>query len=93
MDGASPLAQLVQQVLNLLRQILVLPPDGVQLLHRLVPRRAQAEQLRALATASSVAQLLPAHVRACKFFHPTFGWPQKIEFPLETEEKGAMVLA
>ena len=49
-DGASPLAKLVQQVLNLLRQILVLPPDGVQLLDRLVPGGAQAEQLRALSS-------------------------------------------
>lgn len=47
-DGSPALAQLVQQVLDLLRQVLVLPADAVQLLGSLVPRSAKAEQLGTL---------------------------------------------
>ena len=42
-DGPPPLAQLVQQILDLLGQVLVLPPHGVQLLDSLVPGCAEPE--------------------------------------------------
>ena len=42
-DGPPALAQLVEQILDLLGQVLVLPPHGVQLLDSLVPGRAQTE--------------------------------------------------
>ncbi len=45
-DRPPPLSQLVQQVLDLLGQVLVLPSHAVQLLHSLVPGCAQAKQLR-----------------------------------------------
>ena len=81
-DGAAALAQLVEEVLDLLRQILVLPPDGVQLLHGLVPGRAQAEQLGALSV-SRAESVVATFARTCsrmQILQPHFR-PQQINLP------------
>merc|ERR1719384_407112 len=53
--GAAALAQLVQQVLDLLGQVLVLPPDGVQVLQHLLVGGLDAEVLRAVVAALGLA--------------------------------------
>merc|ERR1719195_1772962 len=57
-DGAASVSQLVQQVLDLVSQVLVLPADHIQLLHHLVMGGLQAEHLGAV-----VAGLGPAGVQ------------------------------
>merc|ERR1719346_973767 len=55
MHGAAALAQLVQQVLDLLGQVLVLPPDGVQVLQHLLVGGLDAEVLGAVVAALGLA--------------------------------------
>merc|ERR1719225_2599776 len=51
MDGATTISQLVQQVLDLVSEVLVLPLDDVQLLDDLLVGGLQAEQLAAVVPA------------------------------------------
>merc|ERR1719189_3330938 len=53
--GAAALAQLVQQVLDLLGQVLVLPPDGVQVLQHFLVGGLDAEVLGAVVAALGLA--------------------------------------
>merc|ERR1711971_57271 len=53
--GAASLTQLIEQVLDLLCQILVLPPDGVQVLQHLLVGGLDAEVLRAVVATLSLA--------------------------------------
>ena len=39
MDGPSAFTELIQEILDFVAQVLVLPPDAVQLLNRLIPSR------------------------------------------------------
>ena len=47
-NGSSSFSKLIQKILDLITQVLVLPPDRVQLLYRLVPSCSQPEQVGAL---------------------------------------------
>ena len=53
--GAAALAQLVRQVLDLLGQVLVLPPGGVQVLQHLLVGGLDAEVIRAVVVAVGLA--------------------------------------
>merc|ERR1719471_2744820 len=55
MHGTSSLAKLIKQILDLLGKILVLSPDGVKMLKHLLVGGLDAEVLRAVVAAFSLA--------------------------------------
>ena len=47
-NGSSSFSKLIKKILDFVAEVLVLSPDAVQLLYRLVPGGTQAEEVRAL---------------------------------------------
>merc|ERR1719357_2208124 len=54
-DGPATITQLVQEILDLISQVLVLPLDNIQLLNSLIPGSLETEQLAVVVPALLLA--------------------------------------